>query len=52
MWAALLTAVLEWLAGLVRSQTRTVAGDAQGKPGLRERLNRRVEGWKAGRGTS
>ncbi len=50
MWTALFTAVLDWLAGLVKSQLRPAGTDAQAKPGLRERLDRRLAEWKAGRG--
>ncbi len=49
MWAALFAAVLEWLTGLARSRTGTAAADALPKPGLRERLDRRLAEWKAGR---
>jgi len=50
MWTALFTAVLEWLTGLARSRTGTAGADAAAKPGLRERLDRRLAAWKAGRG--
>ena len=46
MWLALFTAVLEWLTGLVKSQSRTAGEDAVAKPGLRESLNKRLEAWK------
>ncbi len=49
MWAALFAAVLEWLTGLARSRTGTAAADASAKPGLRERLDKRLAEWKAGR---
>jgi len=49
MWAALITAVLDWLTGLVKSQIRPVGTDAQAQPGLRERLDRRLAEWKAHR---
>lgn len=50
MWRALFTALLDWLTGLVQSQTRTAGEDAPAKPGLRESLNKRLAAWKAGRG--
>ncbi len=50
MWVALFTAILQWLTGLARSRTGTAGADAAAKPGLRERLDRRLAEWKAGRG--
>ena len=50
MWQALFTAILDWLTGLVKSQTRTTGGDVQGKPGLRESLDKRLADWKARKG--
>ncbi len=50
MWAALFKAILDWLTGLVKSQTGTAGEDVSAKPGLRERLDRRLAEWKAGRG--
>ena len=50
MWQALFTAILDWLAGLVKSQTRTAGEDVQAKSGLRESLNKRLAEWKARRG--
>ena len=49
MWLALFTAVLDWLTGLVKSQTRTAGEDLSPKPGLRESLNKRLAEWKARR---
>ena len=42
MWAALFKAILDWLTGLVKSRTGTAGEDVSAKPGLRERLNRRL----------
>lgn len=50
MWLALFTAILDWLTGLVKSQTRTAGEDVQGKPGLKKSLDRRLAEWKARRG--
>jgi hypothetical protein len=50
MWAALFKAILDWLTGLVKSQTGTAGEDVTAKPGLRERLDRRLAEWKAWRG--
>ena len=50
MWQALFTAILDWLTGLVKSQTRTAGEDVLAKPGLRESLNRRLAEWKARKG--
>ena len=50
MWLALFTAILDWLTGLVKSQTRTAGEDVSGKPGLRESLDRRLAEWKARKG--
>jgi hypothetical protein len=50
MWAALFKAILDWLTGLVKSQTGTAGEDVTAKPGLRDRLDRRLAAWKAGRG--
>ena len=50
MWQALFTAILDWLTGLVQSQTRTAGEDVQAKPGLRESLNKRLSDWKASKG--
>jgi hypothetical protein len=49
MWQALFAAILDWLTGLVKSQTRTAGEDAQAKPGLREALDKRLAEWKARR---
>ena len=49
MWLALFTAILDWLTGLVKSQTRTAGEDVSPKPGLRESLNKRLAEWKARR---
>ena len=53
MWAALctalFTAILEWLTGLAKSRTGTAGTDVVAKPGLRERLDRRLAEWKAQR---
>jgi len=39
MWQALFTAIvnglLDWLTGLVKSQTRTAGEDVAGKPGVK-----------------
>jgi len=51
MWQGLFAALLEWLTALARSRTGTAGADAAAKPGLRERLDRRLAEWKAGRGT-
>ena len=50
MWLALFTAILDWLSGLVKSQTRTAGEDVSAKPGLRESLNKRLAAWKAAKG--
>ena len=49
MWQALFTAILDWLTGLVKSQTRTAGEDVVAKPGLKESLDKRLAAWKAGR---
>jgi hypothetical protein len=50
MMHGLFAAILDWLTGLVKSQTRTAGEDAQAKPGLREALDRRLAEWKARKG--
>ena len=50
MWLALFTAILDWLTGLVKSQTQTSGEDVVAKPGLKERLNKRLADWKASKG--
>ena len=50
MWQALFAAILDWLTGLVKSQTRTTGEDVAGKPGLKACLDKRVAEWKARRG--
>ncbi len=50
IWEVLFAALLGWLTGLARSRTGTDGSDAAAKPGLRERLDRRLAEWKAGRG--
>ena len=50
MWQALFTAILDWLTGLVKSQTQTAGEDVVAKPGLKESLDNRLAAWKAGRG--
>ena len=50
MWSALFTTILQWLAWLERSQTGTAGNDMVAQPGLRERIDRRLAAWKAGRG--
>ena len=50
MWLALFTAILDWLTGLVKSQTQTAGEDVVEKPGLRESLNKRLAKWKASKG--
>jgi len=50
MWQALFTAILDWLTGLVKSQTRTAGEDVAGKSGLKESLDKRLAEWKARRG--
>ena len=50
MWLALFTAILDWLTGLVKSQTQTAGEDVVGKPGLRESLDKRLADWKASKG--
>ena len=47
MWVALFTAILQWLTGLARSRTGTAGADAAAKPGLRERLDRRLAEWRS-----
>ena len=52
MWQALFTAILDWLTGLVMSQSRTAGEDVKPKPGLiatllrcqRAQLNQRAAG--------
>ena len=50
MWQALFTAILDWLTGLVKSQTQTVGEDVVAKPGLKESLDKRLAAWKASKG--
>ncbi len=50
MWQALFAAILDWLTGLVKSQTQTAGEDVVGKPGLRESLDKRLADWKASKG--
>ena len=50
MWLALFTAILDWLTGLVKIQTRTAGEDIVAKPGLRESLDERLAEWKARKG--
>jgi hypothetical protein len=50
MWLALFTALLDWLTGLVKSQTQTAGEDVVAKPGLKESLNKRLADWKARKG--
>ena len=50
MWQALFTAILDWLTGLVKSQTQTAGEDVVAKPGLKESLNKRLAAWKASKG--
>ena len=52
MWRALFTALLDWLTGLVKSQTQTAGEDVVAKPGLKESLNKRLADWKASKGAS
>jgi len=47
MWQALFTAILDWLTGLVKSQTQTAGEDVVAKPGLKESLDKRLAEWKA-----
>jgi hypothetical protein len=47
---ALFTAILDWLTGLVKSQTRTAGEDVPAKPGLKTCLDKRLAEWKARRG--
>ena len=50
MWQALFTAILDWLTGLVKSQTQTAGEDVVAKPGLKESLDKRLAEWKARKG--
>jgi len=50
MWQALFTAILDWLTGLVKSQTQTAGEDVVAKPGLKESLDKRLAAWKASKG--
>ena len=50
MWLALFTAILDWLTGLVKSQTQTAGEDVVAKSGLKERLNKRLADWKVRKG--
>jgi hypothetical protein len=52
MWQALFNAILDWLTGLVKSQTRTAGEDLSAKPGLKESLDKRVAEWKARKGAT
>ena len=52
MWLALFMAILDWLTGLVKSQTQTAGEDVVAKPGLKESLNKRLADWKASKGAS
>jgi len=47
MWAVVITAILDWLYGVLRERTRTTSSDLPLKPGLRESLNKRLDEWKA-----
>ena len=47
MWQALFTAILDWLTGLVKSQTQTAGEDVVAKPGLKESLDKRLDDWKS-----
>jgi len=46
MWQALFKAILDWLTGLVKSQSRTAGEDLSAKPGLKESLDKRLAEWK------
>ena len=50
LFTAVVNGLLDWLTGLVKSQTRTAGEDVSGKPGLRESLDRRLAEWKARKG--
>jgi hypothetical protein len=50
MWQALFKAILDWLTGLVKSQSRTAGEDLSAKPGLKESLDKRLAEWKARKG--
>ena len=50
MWQALFTAILDWLTGLVKSQTQTAGEDVVAKPGLKEILDKRLSDWTARKG--
>ena len=41
MWMAILTAILDWLYGVLREQSHTTSDDLQPKPGLLKSLNKR-----------
>ncbi len=47
MWQALFTAILDWLTGLVKTQTQTAGEDVVAKPGLKDGLNKRLDDWKS-----
>ncbi|MEI6210928.1 MAG: hypothetical protein WCR06_04815 [bacterium] len=46
MWLALFTALLDWLTGLVKTQSRKTGEDVSGNTELRDRLNARLATWK------
>lgn len=49
MWQALILALLDWLVALAKSRRGAAGEDAPPQPGLRDRLNKRLDAWKAGR---
>lgn len=47
MWASVITAILTWLCEFLREQSHTTGSDLPAKPGLRDRLNKKLDEWKA-----
>jgi len=46
MWAQLLTALLDWLTKLVKTETRKTGADAPVNSAARDKLNTRLDAWK------
>lgn len=46
MWAALFTAILEWLTKLVQTQSHKTGEDAPVNEAVKDKLNTRLDEWK------
>ncbi len=46
MWLALFTAILDWLTGLAKTQTRKTGEDASVNDAVRDRQQDRLAEWK------